>query len=144
MNTAVGVSNMIGFLPPNAAPFMMAFAATLGAAQIAKIQSQKAPGAAQGTIITGGTPGVDSVDYSLMRGEAVLPAGLTAFLQQAAARTGATAGSEQGGIGSASGGGSNIIIIEGGGREPGEWRRQAEDDPDGFMSAMRNAIAVGA
>ena len=144
VNTAGAIMNAMANIPAPANFVIAALTGAMGAAQLATIQKTEFKGAARGTIITGGTAGIDSVPYNLMRGEAVLPAGLTAFLQQAAARTGATAGSEQGGIVSDSGGGGNIIIIEGGGLPPGEWRRQAEDDPDGFMSAMRNAIAVGA
>ena len=143
MNTAVGVSNMLGFQPPNMVPVMQAFAAALGAAQVAKIASTKAPGAARGTIITGGTPGVDSVDYSLMRGEAVLPAGLTAFLQQAAARSGASANTNQGGVPSEVEAGGSTFNVSIHAVDARSFQEMMEDNPDAFASAFRNAVSVG-
>ena len=190
--TALGVINMAGFIPANAAPAMMAATAAIGALQVAKIASQKAPGAAHGMMVQGGTPGRDSVLVNTQQGEAIIPPKLTADLRRASAflpptgipsrpdasglprdivrtlsfaatpgamSTNAIPAYATGGIvgnvpapvvvnssaaTTESAGGNTFVIFEGGDREPGEWRRQAEDDPDGFMSAMRNAIAVGA
>lgn len=69
MNTAEGVTKALTF-GPILGPILASTVAAAGAVQIATIKSQKF---AQGGLVTGGIPGVDSVPAMLQQGEMVVP-----------------------------------------------------------------------